>query len=115
MYGGAPEWGSFTGSGETIAVHMTDTGTHLLVELGKFSGTDPESGKTYEDEDDIDLVDQGAEPVATVTGTAADLDTWLWKRDPTLTLGQDDGDRIRIEGDRITYEKLSAILGQPLT
>ena len=115
MYGGAPEWGSFTGSGETIAVHMTDTGTHLLVELGKFSGTDPESGKTYEDEDDIDLVDQGAEPVATVTGTAADLDTWLWKRDPTLTLGQDEGDRIRIEGDRITYEKLSAILGQPLT
>ena len=58
MYGGAPEWGSFTGSGETIAVHMTDTGTHLLVELGKFSGTDPESGKTYEDEDDIDLVDE---------------------------------------------------------
>ena len=87
MYGGAPEWGSFAGSGETIAVRMTDTGTDLLVELGKFSGTDPEDGKTYEDEDDIDLVDQGAEPVATVTGTAADLDTWLWKRDPALSLG----------------------------
>ncbi len=64
---------------------MSDTGTDLLVELGKFSGTDPESGKTYEDEDDLDLVDAGAEPVATVTGTAADLDTWLWKRDPALT------------------------------
>jgi uncharacterized protein (TIGR03083 family) len=114
MYGGAPEWGSFAGSGETIAVHMTDTGTHLLVELGKFAGTDPESGTTYEDEDDIALIDQGAEPVATVTGTAADLDTWLWKRDPALTPGWDDGDRIRIQGDRIAYEKLSAILGQPL-
>jgi uncharacterized protein (TIGR03083 family) len=114
MYGGAPPCGSFTGSGETIAVHMTDTGTDLLVELGKFSGTDPDDGKTYEDEDDIALVDKGAEPVATVTGTAADLDTWLWKRDPALTLGWDEGDRIHIEGDRITYEKLAAILGQPL-
>ncbi len=114
MYGGAPEWGSFAGSGETIAVHMTDTGTDLLVELGKFSGTDPEDGKSYEDEDDIALVDDGAEPVATVSGTAADLDTWLWKRDPALSLGTDEGDRIHIAGDRIAYEKLAEILGQPL-
>ena len=93
---------------------MTDTGTDLLVEFGKFSGTDPEDGKTYEDEDDISLVESGSEPAATITGTAADLDSWLWKRDPALSLGWDEGDRIRIEGDRITYEKLSAILGQPL-
>ena len=59
MYGGAPPWGSFTPSGETIAVRMTDTGTDLLVALGKFSGTDPDDGKTYEDEDDIALVDDG--------------------------------------------------------
>ena len=114
MYGGAPPWGTFAPSGETIGVRMTDTGTDLLVELGKFSGTDPDDGKTYEDEDDISLVDAGPEPLATITGTAADLDTWLWKRDPTLSLGWDEGDRIRIEGDRIAYEKLSAILGQPL-
>ncbi len=114
MYGGAPEWGSFAPSGETIAVRLTDTGTDLLVALGKFSGTDPDDGKTYEDEDDIALIDEGAEPIATVTGTAADLDTWLWKRDPALSLGSDAGDRIHIEGDRIAFEKLSAILGQPL-
>ena len=64
-------------------------------------GTDPDDGKTYEDEDDLALVDAGAEPVATITGTAADLDTWLWKRDPALTLGMDEGDRIRVEGDRV--------------
>ena len=115
MYGGAPEWGSFTGSGETIAVRMSDTGTDLLVELGTFSGTDPEDGKTYEDEDDIALVGAGADPVATVTGTAADLDTWLWKRDATLSVGTDAHDRIQLSGDRITFEKLAAILGQPLT
>ncbi|HRK46997.1 MAG TPA: hypothetical protein PK324_15305, partial [Nocardioides sp.] len=55
-----------------------------------------------------------AEPVAGVSGTAADLDAWLWKRDPALVPGTDDGDRIRISGDRITFEKLTAILGQPL-
>jgi uncharacterized protein (TIGR03083 family) len=114
MYGGAPEWGSFTPSGETIAVRMTDTGTDLLVALGKFNGTDPDDGKTYQDEDDISLVDGGSEPLATVSGTAADLDTWLWKRDPALSLGWDEGDRIRIEGDRIAYERLATILGQPI-
>ena len=114
MYGGAPEWGTFTPTGETIGVRLTDTGTDLLVALGKFSGTDPDGGKTYEDEDDLWLVDDGAEPIATVSGTAADLDTWLWNRDPTLSLGWDDGDRIHIEGDRSAYEKLSAILDQPV-
>ena len=106
MYGGAPPWGTFTPTGETVAVRMTDTGTDLLVALGKFSGTDPDDGKTYEDEDDISLVDTGAEPVASITGTAADLDAWLWKRQS--------GDRITTEGDRITVEKLQAILGQPI-
>jgi uncharacterized protein (TIGR03083 family) len=114
MYGGCPPWGRFTPTGETIGVRMTDTGTDLLVVLGKFSGTDPDDGKSYEDEDDINLVESGPEPVTTVTGTAADLDTWLWKRDPALSLGTDEGDRIRIEGDRLVYEKLSGILGQPL-
>jgi uncharacterized protein (TIGR03083 family) len=114
MYGGAPGWGTFTPSGETIAVHLSDTGTDLLVAMGTFSGTDPDDGRSYEDEDDISLVDGGPEPVARVTGSAADLDTWLWKRNPELTLGWHEGDRIRIEGDRLAYEKLAGILGQPL-
>jgi uncharacterized protein (TIGR03083 family) len=110
MYGGAPPWGTFTPTGETVAVRMTDTGTDLLVALGKFSGTDPDDGKTYEDEDDLNLVDSGADPAASIAGTAADLDAWLWKRN----IGWPDDDRIRVEGDRITVEKLEAILGQPI-
>jgi uncharacterized protein (TIGR03083 family) len=110
MYGGAPPWGTFTPTGETVAVRMTDTGTDLLVALGKFSGTDPDDGKTYEDEDDLNLVDSGADPAASIAGTAADLDAWLWKRN----IGWPDDDRIRVEGDRITMEKLEAILGQPI-
>ena len=114
MYGGEPEWGSFTRTGETFAVHLTDTRTTLLVALGKFSGTEPDSGKVYEDEDDLWLVDEGPEPVATVSGTAADLDTWLWHRDPGLTVGPGDGDQIRFEGDRLVFEKAAQILGGSL-
>jgi uncharacterized protein (TIGR03083 family) len=110
MYGGAPPWGTFTPTGETVAVRMTDTGTELLVALGKFSGTDPDSGKTYDDEDDLSLVDSGPEPQATIAGTAGDLDAWLWKRN----IGWTDDDRIRVDGDRITLEKLETILGQPI-
>ena len=110
MYGGAPPWGTFTPTGETVAVRMTDTGTDLLVALGKFSRTDPDDGKTYEDEDDLNLVDSGADPAASIAGTAADLDAWLWKRN----IGWPDDDRIRVEGDRVTMEKLETILGQPI-
>jgi uncharacterized protein (TIGR03083 family) len=111
MYGGEPEWGSFTRTGETFAVHLTDTGSTMLVALGKFSGTVPDSGKVYEDEDDLWLVDEGPEPAVTLTGKAADVDTWLWHRDPGITVGSGDDDRIRLEGDRLVFEKAAAILG----
>jgi uncharacterized protein (TIGR03083 family) len=111
MYGGEPEWGSFRRTGEAFAVHLTDTGTELLVALGKFSGTVPDSGKVYEDEDDLWLVEEGPEPTATVSGTAADVDTWLWHRDPALTVGSRAEDRIRVAGDRLVFEKAAQILG----
>jgi uncharacterized protein (TIGR03083 family) len=111
MYGGEPDWGTFRRTGETFAVHLTDTGTELLVALGKFSGTVPDSGKVYEDEDDLWLVAEGPEPAATIAGTAADVDTWLWHRDPTLVPGRDASDRIRVEGDRLVFEKAAEILG----
>jgi uncharacterized protein (TIGR03083 family) len=110
MYGGEPEWGSFKRTGEAFTVHLTDTGTELLVALGKFSGTVPGSGKVYEDEDDLWLVDDGPEPTATLSGTAADVDTWLWHRDPALSAGSQAGDRIQVEGDHQVFEKAAAIL-----
>jgi hypothetical protein len=95
-------------------VHLTDTGTTLLVALGKFSGTVPDSGKVYQDEDDLWLVDDGPAPVASASGTAADVDTWLWHRDSGLTVGPGDGKRIRFAGDRLVFEKISRILGRSI-
>jgi uncharacterized protein (TIGR03083 family) len=105
MYGGEPPWGTATPTGETVGVRVTDTGRELLVAFRHFTGTDPDSGTAY-DEEDLGLLDSGPEPSATVSGTAADLDLWLWKRGPA--------DALEVEGDRISYEKMAGILAAPL-
>ena len=62
-----------------------------------FTGTDPESGKTYDVEDDIAVVaDPGLEADAVVSAAAA-LDAWLWRRG--------DDAAIEVAGDRATYDR----------
>ena len=107
MYGGCPPWGTITPSDRVLAIRISDTGDDLRVALARFTGTDPD-GTTY-DEPDIALLagDAGGEPLATVTGTAADLDTWLWHRgagrvEPTF------------DGDEGVLDELRAYLSQPL-
>lgn len=95
MYGGLPEWGAFTADpGTTVRLRATDTGDSWLVTLGRFTGTDPASGTSY-DEPDIhpEPSDNGAAAQATITGRAADLDCWLWHRPPDLPVERsgDDG------------------------
>jgi uncharacterized protein (TIGR03083 family) len=87
MYNGdPPDWGTFTpASGRTLLLHATDTGDSWLVKVGRFTGTDPDDQTAYDQP--IIVVsagDQGA-AAATISGTAADLDCWLWQRPP---LGQ---------------------------
>jgi len=95
MYGGLPEWGTFTPDDGAPALRLraTDTGDSWLVTFGRFTGTDPDDGTSY-DEDGIRAADRdpGTEAAAEVAGTAADLDTWLWHR-PPLTPVEASGDR----------------------
>jgi uncharacterized protein (TIGR03083 family) len=94
MYGGDPPWGTKTlDESRTIRVRTTDTGDSWLVTLATFSGTDPDDGVTYDDEPDIQVadVDPGGAAQATISGTAEDLDCWLWQR-PPLTEPERDGD-----------------------
>ena len=87
MYGGeVPDWGSFTPAGpETIRLRATDTSGSWVVTVGRFTGTDPDDQASY-DEPCLQVAERDAgEPAAAqITGTAADLDCWLWHRPPLV-------------------------------
>ncbi len=81
MFGGCPSWGTFTPDDLQVEVRAADTGLVVPLVLGRFTGTDPDSGTSYDEEDlSVRRADPAAAPAATVTGTAADLDLWLWHR-----------------------------------
>ena len=83
MYGGAPPWGTFTADKDkTVRVVTTDTGDSWLLTLGTFGGVDPDDKTSYQDEPDLRVADTdvGAPAAATISGSAADLDCWLWHR-----------------------------------
>jgi uncharacterized protein (TIGR03083 family) len=107
MFGGCPPWGSFEPSGARIDVRVTDTGLTVPVVLGRFTGTDPDSGKEYDVED---LSVRAADPATTadtiVTGGAGELDAWLWHRRGAEALS--------VEGDRDVFDRLVAVLAQPI-
>lgn len=108
MYGGCPPWGTFTPDSTVVHVVAEDTDLVVPVALGRFTGTDPDDGTAY-DEDDLSVsaADSDATPVVTVRGRAEDLDAWLWhRRDDTA---------ITVEGDSAAYHRLTAILRQPIT
>lgn len=92
MYGGAHDWSVFhPDEGRTLRLAASDTGDSWWVSLGRVTGGRP--GGTEVDEPDIAIapVDPGGAAAATVTGTAADLDCWLWHR-PAVAEPQRDGD-----------------------
>ncbi len=108
MFGGCPSWGSFTPSSTQVLVRASDTGLAVPVALGRFTGTDPEDGRAYDEEDiSVRAADPSVVPAATVSGTAEDLDAWIWHRR--------DASAITVEGDRSAYERFEAVLAQPIT
>jgi uncharacterized protein (TIGR03083 family) len=107
MYGGAPPWGRFEPWEQRLRLDLSDADTSVWVQLGLFSGTDPESGTTYTDETDLALVDDpGTEPDVVVTGTAEELLTWLWRRT--------DGAGVATSGDPEVYATFRGVVDQPL-
>jgi uncharacterized protein (TIGR03083 family) len=93
MYGGdVPEWGTFTSSsGTVLRLQATDTGQSWLVTVGRFTGTDPDDQTRY-DEPGIQVTSgRGTGTAASICGTAADLDCWLWHR-PSLMAVERSGD-----------------------
>ncbi|MDP3892205.1 maleylpyruvate isomerase family mycothiol-dependent enzyme [Nocardioides sp.] len=113
MHGGVPPWGTLTRSGTTVRVAITDTGDELFLDLGRFTGTSPTSGRQY-DEPAFDVVDAlpagRSGPGATVAAPAAVLDTWLWRRgDAEALLGQ-----IELTGDADALDHFRSVVSSPL-
>ncbi|WP_036553699.1 maleylpyruvate isomerase family mycothiol-dependent enzyme [Nocardioides insulae] len=83
MYGGQPSWATWVPLPRHLRVDPSDAASSVHVQLGLFSGEDPEDGKVYRNEPDAHVVapgDQAQEPDAVIAGPAADLDLWLWHR-----------------------------------
>lgn len=96
-----PVWASWDADGPAGRLRATDTGTDLLVQLGSFSGLSPNTGKTWDHEPSVMLVDS-AEPSFTLSASGRDLDAWLWGRPPLI--------EPVVDGKAVDLEQLRAII-----
>ncbi len=104
IYGGLPPWGRFEPADQFAEFRATDTATSVWVQLGAFSGTTPDGDERTNEPDQHVVPDPGRAADLLVTGTAADLDAWLWHRA---------GDEVvTITGADEARAHLSAVLGQ---
>ncbi len=110
MFGGCPPWGTWTPGEGLVRVDATDTGEEFWIRFGIFSGTNPESGTSYADEEDFHVVappdDAEVEPDVVIDGPAAALDLWLWSRG--------DDAEISVVGDPDVRARFRAIVESPL-
>jgi uncharacterized protein (TIGR03083 family) len=104
MHGHLPPWAAFERDSGTVRIETTDTGAAWTAALGGVTGTDPESGKTYDERGLVVLDDEDHTADAVVRGTAADLDCWLWNR-----LAAEHVDR---SGDEKVLSAMQAVLDQ---
>jgi uncharacterized protein (TIGR03083 family) len=103
--GGVPPWGTFIADGTTGLVRSTDTGAAWALRLGRFRGTSPNSGTTYdEDTFEVDDASPGAAAAFVVAGSARDLDAWLWGRP---TIGE-----VVVTGEGSASARLNAIVAK---
>ena len=80
MFSNAPDWGTVTDEGGLGVVAAADVAMSWPVELGRFRGTSPNTGKTYDEGLLLMPSRPDAPAMFAVAGTAADLDRWLWGR-----------------------------------
>jgi uncharacterized protein (TIGR03083 family) len=107
MFGGCPPWAEITAHDQdaTLRIRTTDTGATWYFTIASIGGTSPD-GTTYTDEPALVVAasDPGTPAVATVEGTAADLDCWLWGR-PTIG-------GLHRTGEEVVHERLQEIIAQ---
>lgn len=97
-----PDWATFTRDGQGVHLAATDFDRRWKLAFGRFSGTSPVSGNTYDF--DSAIVDDEAPSTLRLSGAAADLDRWLWGR------GAVDG--LAVDGDASLVGRLRAIAAE---
>jgi hypothetical protein len=104
MLSDLPEWAAFTAEEAVIRIQTVDSDRTWDLVLGRFTGTSPNTGNTY-DEPAIELLDDTeTAPTTTILGTAADLDLWLWNR------GSED--RLQVDGSVELFERFKGVVAQ---
>jgi len=104
MLGDLPDWATFTPDDAVIRVETVDSARRWNVVLGRFTGTSPNSGNTYDEAALEVLADSDATAATTVRGTAADLDLWLWNRGPER--------RLQVDGSVEVFDRFKAIIAE---
>lgn len=79
MIEGIPPWGEFDPEAATLALETADVDAGWLLRFGRFRGTSPDSGNTY-DLDAATLEPGTVRPDCTIRAPAWALDRWLWGR-----------------------------------
>lgn len=105
MFGAAPPFGSFAADGPVLRVDVADTGDAIWVQVGRFTatnGTDPASHH-----DEIRVIKRRLKPAAVVSGHAAALNAWLWRR------AGDDG--VTVSGEPDAYTRFRQVVDKPIT
>jgi uncharacterized protein (TIGR03083 family) len=100
MMEGFPSWASSTTTGDTLRIECTDRPGSWSVRFITWSGVRPESGTDYQNEPGI-VFEPIQAATATLSGTASDLDLFLWGRAPK--------ERLSIAGDETLVDKLREI------
>jgi hypothetical protein len=93
--GNLPEWAQFVPDGSNARI-VIDHGESWDVVLGRFHGTSPNTGVSY-DEPALRL-EEVADPSTVISGRASDLNLWLW--------GRGRSDPLRVAGDRAVVDRI---------
>ncbi len=86
-----PDWARFEPEGSAAVIEVDGGRASWSMTLGRFVGESPVSGNSY-DFPAIQVAPPVERPAATLRGSGADVDLWLWGRGPL--------EAIEVEGDR---------------
>ena len=98
-----PDWAEFASDNLRAVIRTTDIPRTWGVEFGRFKGTSPDSGTAY-DLNTLKVIDPPDEPEAEVSGSAADMDLWLW--------GRASLDRLSVSGDAALIDRLRIVAAE---